>query len=72
MSDKVPVDNDTRQIRWIASSITITFCTLILTLGGCEMYTQTNPSSSRCLPGTTHVEVENGWACAPEGKEAGQ
>ena len=66
MTEPIPVDNSTRQVRWIASAIAATTIVMILTVGGCQMHYQTHPDDSRCLPGTTHVKVSSGWACAPE------
>ena len=66
MAEPIPVDNSTRQVRWIASMIAATTIVMILTVGGCQMHYQTHPDDSRCLPGTTHVKVNDGWACAPE------
>ena len=67
MTEPIPVDNSTRQVRWVTAMIAATTSVLILTVGGCQMHYQTHPDDSRCLPGTTHVKVADGWACAPEG-----
>lgn len=69
MAEPIPVSNHTRQVRWIASMIAGTTIALILTVGGCQMHYQTHPDDSRCLPGTKHVKVQGGWACAPEGDD---
>lgn len=66
MTETVPVNNETRQVRWVASTIAATTIALILTVGGCQMHYQTHPDDSRCLPGTIHVKVNDGWACAPK------
>lgn len=66
MTERIPVNNETRQLRWLVSTIAATTITLILTAGGCQMHYQTHPDDSRCLPGTVHVEVNDGWACAPK------
>lgn len=66
MTEPIPVDNQTRRVRWIASAIAATTSVLILTAGGCQMHYQTHPNDSRCLPGTVHVKVNDGWACAPK------
>lgn len=66
MTEPIPVDNSTRQVRWVTAMIAATTSVLILTVGGCQMHYQTHPDDSRCLPGTVHVTVNDGWACAPE------
>lgn len=67
MTEPIPVDNSTRQVRWVTAMIAATTSVLILTVGGCQMHYQTHPDDSRCLQGTVHVKVNDGWACAPEG-----
>ena len=66
MTEPIPVDNQTRRVRWIASAIAATTSVMILTVGGCQVHYQTHPNDSRCLPGTVHVKVADGWACAPK------
>lgn len=65
MSEKVPVNNDTRKHRAWAAAVSIMFTVAVSVAGACTAHYQTHPTSERCLPGTEHVKVKDGWACAP-------
>lgn len=65
MSQKIPVDNDTRQIRAVSAAIATTIICMFFAFAGCEAHSQKNPPASRCLQGTTLVEFNSGWGCVP-------
>lgn len=65
MTEKVPVDNETRQFRAGVAGIAITIISIFFAFAGCEAHSHTNPPASRCLYGTILVKVDSGWGCAP-------